>query len=390
MVFAASEEGLATDLATIDAWCARWRMQVNRAKCGILRVGCAGDGPQAIAGIPVVSSYTYLGVVVDGSLDLRTMVRSRRDAAARALQGMQTMLWRKAVPLSIRLPLLKMVLVPVATYGCELLGMSTARVKPLSNVVDQGVQMVLGCTKSYCRRVAYEELGIEPVPVRAAKARMRAVLKWGSLRTRIAEMVSTSPRQRKGTWAESTRRWVRRYAREAEVQEAVREKVLAVGTAVGARARRRDRSVAARQREAAGMHGVFPGLLLAVQHSSLAPGWHAMVRIRTGTFPFAPRLAASGHIESRFRSVCPLCEHEEVEDAVHLMLTCGRWDRERQWLLREAQITNPPLDIGTVGVLLGGGRDAARSPLHAPLVATATFLSAVIRRRAAMLRWMTT
>ena len=69
-----------------------------------------------------------------------------------------------------------------------------------------------GCRKSSAGGVTYEELGIEPVPVRAAKARMRAVLKWGSLRRRIAEMVSTSPRQRKGTWAESTRRWVRRYA----------------------------------------------------------------------------------------------------------------------------------------------------------------------------------
>ena len=52
---------------------------------------------------------------------------------------------------------------PVATFGCELLGMSTARVKPLGDVIDQGVQTVLGCTKSYCRRVAYEELGIVPV-----------------------------------------------------------------------------------------------------------------------------------------------------------------------------------------------------------------------------------
>ena len=387
VVLASSEEDLARDLDSIDAWCSRWRMQVNRSKCGILRVGCAGEA-QAIAGIPVVSSYTYLGVVVDEALDLRTAVKARRDAAQRTLHRMQTLLRKRAVPLAIRLPLLKAVLVPVATFGCELLGMSTARVKPLGDVIDQGVQTVLGCTKSYCRRVAYEELGIVPIPVRAAMARMRAVLKWGGLRTRIGDMLSTSPRQRKGTWAKATRWWVRRHAPEAEAQAAVRDKVQAVGMAVAARVRRRDRSVAARLRDAAGMHGVFPGLLLAAQHSSLAQGWHAMVRIRTGTFPFAPRLAAIGHIESRFRSACPCCGHDGAEDALHLMLQCPRWDRERQWLLRETN-SNPPLDIQTVGVLLGGGRDAATSPLQAPLVATATFLCAVIPRRAAVLRLVT-
>lgn len=41
----------------------------------------------------------------------------------------------------------------------------------------RGVQMVLGSTKRYCRRMVYGELGIEPVPVRAARARMRAIEK---------------------------------------------------------------------------------------------------------------------------------------------------------------------------------------------------------------------
>ena len=82
-------------------------------------------------------------------------------------------------------------------------------------------------------------------------------------------------------------------------------------------------------------------------------GWLTMVRIRTGTFLFAPRLAAYGNIEDRFRSSCPFCGHEEAGDAVHLMLRCARWDGERQGLLRGPQ-PNPLPDIRTVGVLLGG------------------------------------
>lgn len=388
VVLAATERSLEEDLRRVDAWCTRWRMRLNRSKCGVLRVGCAGSGVQSIAGIPVVSSYTYLGVVIDESLSQHTMVRGRRDAARNALQAMQALLLRRAVPVAVKLPLIRSALVPVATYGCELFGMNTARVAPLSAVVDRGMQMVLGCTRSFCRRVAYEELGIEPVPVRAAKARMRAVLKWSGLQTRMADMVAAVPRQRRCAWVTQTQRWVRRFARNTEQYATARDKIRAVGEAVAERARRRDRSVIARQREAAGIQGVFPGLSLAARHNDLAVGWHAMVLVRTGAFPYAPRLAASGRIDARFRAVCPFCEGSEAEDAEHLLLRCRRWDEARQWLFRKAHV-NPPLDMRTVGVLLGGGRDAATSPLQATMVATATYLNAVVRRRAGMLRGMT-
>ena len=54
--------------------------------------------------------------------------------------------------------------------------------------------------------------------------------------------------------------------------------------------------------------------------------------------------------------------------------------------LNSYKLTTLPKGIG--GVLLGGGRDAA-GPLHATLVAVATYLCTVIPRRAAMLRGMT-
>ncbi|ELQ75974.1 putative transposable element encoded protein [Trachipleistophora hominis] len=56
--------------------------------------------------------------------------------------------------------LVKSVLLPIATYGCELYGMSTARLAPLQRVIDHALKDVLSCGSSYCRKAAYEELHI--------------------------------------------------------------------------------------------------------------------------------------------------------------------------------------------------------------------------------------
>jgi hypothetical protein len=80
----------------------------------------------------------------------------QRSKARRTLLGFLT---RRSY---LKRPLVSAVLLPVATYGCELWGMSTSRAAPLGRVVDRGVQAVLGCSGSYCRAVAYEELGLGP------------------------------------------------------------------------------------------------------------------------------------------------------------------------------------------------------------------------------------
>jgi len=135
---------------------------------------------------------------------------------------------------------------------------------------------------------------------------------------------------------------------------------------------------------------VFPDLEVMLRRHDLTLGWTNLIKIRTGTFIYVPRLVSMGFLAPRYRSVCPFCALDEEEDAVHFLLRCACWATERQELLRGLSNTqNPLLDIRKAGVLLGGGRDAA-GPLHPGILeATALYLCLVIPQRAAMLRGMT-
>ncbi|ELQ75186.1 putative transposable element encoded protein, partial [Trachipleistophora hominis] len=96
--------------------------------------------------------------------------------------GMRPFLTRKFVPAPIKMLLVKSVLLSIATYGCELYGMSTVRLAPLQRVIDHALKEVLSFGSSYCRKAAYKELRIDCVVIRAAKLRTRAFLKWKSRR----------------------------------------------------------------------------------------------------------------------------------------------------------------------------------------------------------------
>jgi hypothetical protein len=105
VALASSRADLQTRLDTVAQWCLDNGMQLGAAKCGVMVVGkseratrgrharlleaserwCIVDGawrgPSPL--VPVVERYTYLGVEINGSLDLKASARARAAKAAR-------------------------------------------------------------------------------------------------------------------------------------------------------------------------------------------------------------------------------------------------------------------------------------------------------------------
>ena len=68
---------------------------------------------------------------------------------------------------------------------------------------------------------------------------------------------------------------------------------------------------------------------MARSRPDIAYGVTILSRIRCGRYWTASRRARLGLIDIQWNGKCPMCLEEYQEDVVHMMLTCKKWQRER-------------------------------------------------------------
>ena len=91
-LLAPDESGLKKSLDVLVEWCKEWGVKINVAKCGIMYIRkknvarCEVKYEVDGEAIPMVSSYKYLGCVVDEHMDLKEMVEDKAEARRRALE----------------------------------------------------------------------------------------------------------------------------------------------------------------------------------------------------------------------------------------------------------------------------------------------------------------
>ncbi|KRH92872.1 putative transposable element protein [Pseudoloma neurophilia] len=146
---------------------------------------------------------------------------------------MRPFLLRKHVPAVIRAQLVRAVLVLIAIYGCELYGMSSARLHPLQRVIDRAIRDVLYSSKC-CRKAAYKELRILSMALKA-----RTIAKWSSSRTTIGSLLRSPFKDRSATWMTGTQRWLKTLLHTTDAREAVFAVVTVMTTRLEATDRRR-------------------------------------------------------------------------------------------------------------------------------------------------------
>ncbi|PVU87771.1 hypothetical protein BB561_006185 [Smittium simulii] len=102
------------------------------------------------------------------------------------------------------------VLLPMATYGGELFGMSMARGTKLQSIIDNACRAVMGCGSSTTLTRLRDELKIATVNTKTAVARKRAYYKWPTLNTWMPALMAAPMKSRLSTWVSGTTKWVKR------------------------------------------------------------------------------------------------------------------------------------------------------------------------------------
>ncbi|MEG2480212.1 MAG: reverse transcriptase family protein, partial [Mucinivorans sp.] len=349
VILAENEVELKQSMIRIEEWCSRWKMSLNTEKCGVMAIGDELTQPITYNGevIPVCTSYTYLGLPITNTLDLSEIIKDRKEKAKKAFFSVKGFLAKRDIPVGIKLRVLKGVLIPICTYGCELYGMSAQRVSPLQKVMDNGVKLILAAPSNYCRKAAFNELGLESIQVRGAKLRVRGYSKWRNSKTWMRELLRVPPKARCATWVSGTTRWINKFGGGTYNKERpVQENVEIIRDSVLAREVSRDRSAIGRVRHQGKLLSMVPHMRLMAANNHLYKGWNALMRLRIGVFPLAYKLAAYGKIDSRYKSTCPCCGGGK-ETTFHLLWECSKWHEQRMeclgWLYEEKSIVSRAL-----------------------------------------------
>ena len=111
-------------------WCKEWGVQINVAKSGVMHVRnkkvkrC--DVTYDIDGktIPMVTSYKYLGCVIDEHLDLKEMIEGKAEAGRRALGACFSRCREEIQTVGIAMKLMGSLVESTLMYGAEIWGCS--------------------------------------------------------------------------------------------------------------------------------------------------------------------------------------------------------------------------------------------------------------------------
>jgi hypothetical protein len=76
--------------------------------------------------------------------------------------------------------LIKGILIPTLTYGCEIFGMNEKRINSLKLILDNGLKGI-NRKSNFCRLRSYDEFDIKPLYISAAVGRARGI-KNGQMR----------------------------------------------------------------------------------------------------------------------------------------------------------------------------------------------------------------
>ena len=346
VITAESSEELTLKLELIKNWMDENSMEINPQKCGVMKISCNNVPPSCTIKysdetIQNVKAYTYLGVQFNDALDLAKMAKFRKQKGLEVVIGLSKTLKNQLVPLEFKRMLVNNVVIPTVLYGSEIFGMSESRIRPLKQVSDMAVGLILN-SKKFCRVRTYQEFDLKQTQVRAASARARGLEKWKNGRGLISDLIRSEGqfKNRKRTWVKATNAWTKRFK--------IHDESMSIQTAITSsyisRIQRNDHSGISKQAE---IHKFSSGKKvrrLQISSQKLVSGCYHLTKIRTGTYKFVNDYVYSKKIDIRHLNKCIFCKKNVMENNEHLFLYCNAWNRERQTLLGLATLEYPPND----------------------------------------------
>lgn len=343
VVLAESPEGLRQQLEHIQLWANRWGMECGVSKCAAMLILPSHDvhldpvevlrseGPWLLHNqeLPLQRQYRYLGFEFKDDLNLSTHMNINRIKATQSFGSCQRFLTNKSIPIAIRVLAYKAMILPILSWGSELLPLDKTKFALMSQTQNRQLRMLCGLRPNStlgCPLAIGREFNIPPFWVRAATSRVRLYTKASSLKTWLnilCQQDSKLPTSGTRPWIMLTRRWLRR-------------RILDHGPPSHPLHRWIRQIEWSRSDEKASTLSmtryVKNGYVRGRQYLAYSPydllhcsGLVALTRLRTGSFLTIERLAQMRLIPPNFLNYCPFCEANEPETLEHLLVSCSRW-----------------------------------------------------------------
>ncbi|OMJ09588.1 hypothetical protein AYI69_g10588, partial [Smittium culicis] len=202
VILADSEIALKNSFFKLNLWAEKWKMKINNKKCGVIPVDAAIKSQLFIQQKPVhtVDEYTYLGLKFNKNWTHKDTLKNNAEKARRALYASYYFFKRRDIPTKFKVMAVKGIIIPIATYGCEIFGMSAVRCYSLQKVADDATRIAMNVGKSTAMNRLRTELSIAQINTKSSIARERAYHKWSSSRTWISDLINNPMLNRKDTW----------------------------------------------------------------------------------------------------------------------------------------------------------------------------------------------
>lgn len=342
VLLAGSAAELQEALKRMSAWGDLHEMEFGVKKCGVMVM----HGPQShldninlqLQGqeLPRVTCYRYLGIMVDTTFDVKTMLGAREERIKNATAACVPFLRCKRIPISIRLTIVRACLLPIATFGGELWGFNKAHAARLQRAFDFGLKLVVlgsGKSRACSMRAIYRETGIAPIDALNAAARLRLLLKSATMRTWIRVLCDHPAGRMRPQWFANGRAQVKKMEKPGIATLSDRVRVREMKEARWAKG-----DVAALSTVSWPWYRGFEEsrayIWTKAYGARLIVGISLLMAMRMGGFQTTTKLVQAGRVKPEFRFKCPCCMEDVAESVEHILLFCKCWEKPRKKMFK--------------------------------------------------------
>ena len=331
-------------------WCEEWGVKINVGKSGIMHMRkktverCEVEYEVDGEVIPMVSSYRYLGCVIDEHLQLKEMVEEKAAAGRRALGVWMNRCKTEVGDVGVGTfkKLMSALVDSVMLYGAEIWG-CLRWLEALERVQLHAFRMFFGVGTLHPKVSLMMEMECLPV---VWEARVRCVQFWYKVLTSkvyegrlLRKVASEAVECSRGSWMRSISKCVEKCGWQdvniGVIRELSEVDVKDMLLSVAWRNVRDEWRKEMHEKPKLSMMKLISDCEVKSSCALLKSKAERrmMLKLRGGTAAFQIEMGR-WHGVKREDRICKECDSGEVEDVCHWLLQCSAWDHHRRPLLK--------------------------------------------------------
>ena len=334
-------------------------METNAKKCGVMVFGSStlhevAKGENWPLGgdlVPVTDGYKYLGIWVTPTLSLAAVVAKNAEKGARICAILNPILRNIMVPIYTKTLILKAIILPILTYGAELLG-HDRKVPKLARVDadhsgKQSFQMLLGPIKkvyrkvigtlvqgssrrTHCMLTVCRDLNLPSIEAICTSSKFRALQKYPNLNTWVSDL-SSSKGGRQRTWVNCSANTLNRLVKKCQGKGVPDKR--AIQTMTDAELIAKSSAYSNRRYSRWNLEKTSDYVQNHQARPELAHGMHWILRLRSDSVWSAKRAPGAGLIPKEYARKCPSCMTCVADTPRHILVKCKAFSGERTKLI---------------------------------------------------------